>query len=225
MNPSAIVSIQTGHALEPTDYRGPERRSRHAPLSRWLELALDHVGYGVMLVEHHHVLHVNRAARAELTESYPLQLLGRELRARRSQDVAPLHDALAAAAQRGLHRLLTLGEGDARVSIVVVPLGPQAPGEPGATLVMVGKRDMCEQLSVHWFARSHDLTDAETQVLEALCRGATASQIARGRRVKLSTVRSQIGAIRQKTDTDKIASLVRKMGMLPPLVGTLRCVG
>jgi hypothetical protein len=99
----------------PPAYRGPERRSAASQGSRWLALMLDEIDYGMVLLgEGNHVLHVNHAARAELDADHPLQLLGRELRARLSQDVAPLHDALQAA-QRGLRRLLTLGERSAAV--------------------------------------------------------------------------------------------------------------
>ena len=205
-----------------TGYRGPERRSSSAQGARWLALMLDEIDYGmVLLSEAGQVLHVNHAAKAELDGDHPLQLQGRELRARLAQDVAPLGDALLAA-QRGLRRLLTLGERESPLSLAVVPLGALATGAGQATLLLLGKRRVCERLSVQWFARTHALTPAETRVLEALCQGLEPREVAEQNGVGLATVRTQIGSIRAKTGTDSIRDLVRRVAVLPPMVSSLR---
>jgi DNA-binding CsgD family transcriptional regulator len=191
-------------------------------LPNWFALMLDEIDYGMLLVaDDRIVLHANHVARAELDAHHPLQLLGAELRARRTQDGAPLREAIGAARRRGLRRLLTLGEGAERISVAVVPL-PAAAGDEALTLLVFGKRRMCEALSVHWFAREHGLTPAEARVLAALCDGAPPAQIAKAQGVAMSTVRSQIGAIRAKTGAQCIRSLVRQVAVLPPLVGALR---
>ncbi len=185
---------------------------------------LDEIDYGMLLVAADgQVLYLNHCARHELDGQHPLQLLGRTLRAGRPQDVAPLFDALAAA-QRGLRRLVTLGAGEQRVGVSVVPL--PAAAEPGGrgplTLLVLGKRSVCEQLSVRGFARSVALTPAETRVLELLCNGVKPTAIAREQGVAVSTVRTQIGSIRGKTGAASIRDLVRQVAVLPPLVGALR---
>jgi DNA-binding CsgD family transcriptional regulator len=86
----------------------------------------------------------------------------------------------------------------------------------------MGKRQMCGGLGVHWFARNHGLTLAETRVLEALSEGLQPSEIATRHGVGISTIRSQIGSIRSKTHSDSIGALVRQVAVLPPLVGALR---
>jgi len=195
--------------------------------SQWLTRMLDEIDYGMLLVSAEaQVLYVNHAARHEMDEEHPLQLLGHALRAHRPQDVAPLYDALAAA-QRGLRRLLTLGEGEHRVSVSVVPL-PRADGEPASgtgagqtTLLGLGKRQMCAQLSVQGFARSMTLTPTETRVLELLCNGVRPTEIATRQGVAVSTVRTQIGSIRLKTGACSIRALVRQVALLPPLVSAL----
>jgi DNA-binding CsgD family transcriptional regulator len=204
-------------------YRGPERRNATARSRHWLAATLDEVDYGMLLLtQETHAMHVNHAARTELDDAHPLQLLGRELRARRPHDVVPLAEALQAAARRGLRKLLTLGDGAQRVSVSVVPLSmPEDATEP-VTLVMLGKRQVCEQLSVQGFARSHKLTAAETRVLAALCRGVPPNDIAVQVGVAISTVRTQIGNIRQKTGAESIRALVRQVAVLPPLMGVLR---
>ena len=205
-----------------TPYRGPERRSTASQSSRWLALMLDEIDYGmVLLSDAGQVLHVNHAARAELDGRHPLQLLGRELRARLPQDLGPLQDALQAA-RRGLRRLVTMGERHEPFTMAVVPLGAAATGAPQATLLMLGKKRVCESLSVQWFARTHALTPAETRVLEGLCQGLDPREVAEQHGVGLATVRTQIGSIRAKTGTESIRDLVRRVAVLPPMVSSLR---
>jgi DNA-binding CsgD family transcriptional regulator len=203
-------------------YRGPERRSSASQGSRWLSLMLDEIDYGMVLLgDSGQVLHVNHAARAELDGDHPLQLLGRELRARLTTDVAPLNDALQAA-QRGLRRLITLGGRGSSLTLAVVPLGTLASGAPQATLLLLSKRRVCERLSVQWFARAHALTPAETRVLEGLCAGLDPREVADQHSVGLATVRTQIGSIRAKTGTESIRDLVQRVAVLPPMVSSLR---
>ena len=207
--------------------RTPVRADAHpAQLTQCLTRMLDEIDYGMLLVgAGAQVLYSNHAARLELDGDHPLQLLGSSLRALRPHDVLPLQDALAAA-QRGLRRLVTLGTGVHRVGVSVVPLpenaSERAGGQGPLTLLVLGKRQVCEQLSVHGFARSLQLTPAETRVLELLCAGVRPTAIARQQNVAVSTVRTQIGSIRAKAGAGSISELVRQVAVLPPLVGALR---
>ena len=203
-------------------YRGPERRAAMAGARHWLAATLDELDYGVLLHGDAQVLHVNHAANTELDAQHPLQLLGSQLRVRRPQDVAPLHDALCSAALRGLRKLLTLGDEAHRVSVSVVPLPSQGTDDAPVVLVVLGKRQVCEVLSVQGFARSHGLSAAETRVLALLCHGTPPTKIATQFGVAISTVRSQIGNIRIKTGAESIRALVRQVAVLPPLMGVLR---
>jgi DNA-binding CsgD family transcriptional regulator len=205
------------------DYRGPERRRGPSSLSGLLVAMLDEIDYGMLLVaDDLHLLHANHVARAELDAEHPLQVLGRELRARQPHDVAPLHGALTDACRRRLRRLVTLGDGRQRVCLAVVPIPAPGDATPTSALVMLGKRQVCQDLSVEAFARAHALTPAETQVLKALCSGARPGEIALQHSVALSTVRSQVGSIRAKTGAETIGALVRTVALLPPMVGALR---
>ena len=223
---SIVTDAEPAAAVRSRHYPGPERRSAES-LGQCLMRMLDEIDYGMLLVgPDAQVIYLNHAARLELDAAHPLQLLGSALRAQQPQDVAPLFDALAAA-QRGLRKLVTLGNGEHRVSVSIVPLpagaGGLREGEAGpATLLVMGKRQVCEQLSVRGFARSVNLTPAETRVLELLCNGVRPSQVARVQSVAISTVRTQIGSIRAKTGAASISELVRQLAVLPPLLGALR---
>ena len=204
-------------------YRGPERRCRPSPLTGLLQAMLDEIDYGMLLVaDGLRLLHANHVARAELDAEHPLQVLGQELRARQAHDAAPLQGALTDACRRRLRRLVTLGDGPQRVCLAVVPIPAPGDATPTSALVMLGKRQVCQQLSVEAFARAHALTPMETLVLKALCGGSRPGEIALQHSVALSTVRSQVGSIRAKTGAETIGALVRMVALLPPMIGALR---
>ena len=188
------------------------------PMGRLLARALDEVDYAILLLdEDAEILHLNHRARQWLLhDETVVQQVGSRLRACDAQDMARLHDALHGATRRGLRRLLALGCGDARQVAALVPV------EPGVAALVLGKSSVCEDLSLQCFARNHELTAAETRVLAALGRGVAPAEIAREQGVKISTVRTQISAIRQKTGTSTITALVRLVAELPPMVGALR---
>ena len=109
---------------------------------------------------------------------------------------------------------------DAELTLAVIPLA-LGNGRPGA-LVILGRRHLCETLSVEMFARRHGLTGAEANVLQALCEGVPPAEIATQFGVKLATVRTQVAAIRSKTAAASIRELVRRVAALPPIVPALR---
>lgn len=187
----------------------------------WLAAVLDEIDYGLVLLDADaRVVHLNQAARVELDGAHPLLQHGRGIQARRAPDKPALADALDAA-QRGLRRMLALGDPARRTNVAVVPLaGPRGTGS--ATLLVLGKREVCETLSVQGFARCHRLTGAETRVLIELCRGTPPGEIASELGVAVSTVRTQIGNVRLKTGAASIRALVRQVAVLPPLVSVLR---
>ena len=192
--------------------------------ARWYELMLDEIDYGVLLLGRRRPgaapEPLRRAASSTLSTrcscwggscalATPPMRCSCRMRCRR-----PL--------QRGLRRLLMLGQDGHRVAVSVVPLRTRRAAAPMATQLSMGKRQMCGGLGVQWFARSHGLTLAETRVLEALSEGRQPSDIATRHGVGISTIRSQIGSIRSKTRSDSIGALVRQVAVLPPLVGALR---
>jgi DNA-binding CsgD family transcriptional regulator len=187
-------------------------------LAQGLTQVLDQLDHGMLLVDGEgNLLYANAAARGTLDAQHPLQLLGHTLRARLSRDVAPLFEAILAAASRGLQRLLALGDERRRIDVAVLPLRE---GQ-GLALLMLGRTQLCAPLSVQGFARSRGLTVAETRVLEALCAGLAPADIARAHGVGMATVRTQIGAIRAKTGAARIPDVVDMVARLPPMVGCL----
>ena len=203
--PAALLA-----SLSQTAPRSAET-GRSSPLAHLLDV----VDYGMLLVlDDGCVVFANRVARTEMNDEHPLQLLGRDLRARCPRDVVALHNALAGALGRGVQALLKLGGAAQAIHIAVVPLVDA--GEPAAA-VLFGKRRVCEELSIDAFARQHGLTLAEARVLRHLCGGERPQDIAFGLGVRLSTVRTQISSIRAKTGSRDIGAIVLSAARLPPL--------
>ena len=215
-----IVSSVEGaiHAGHPHRHGGGERVAPGHALNHSATRMLDEVDYGMLLVgDEAQLVHINRVAQRELDADHPLQLLGNSLRAQRAQDIAPLFAALSCA-QRGLRRLLRLGDAARRVYVSVVPL--ETEGTPLA-LIVLGRRQVCEHLSLQGFARNLGLTVAEARVLDRLCAGISPAVIAQQQGVAVCTVRTQIGSIRSKVGASSIGDLIRIAAALPPLLGVL----
>ena len=185
-----------------------------------LACMLDAVDYGMLLVrDGDRLAYCNRSARAALLQDHPLQLTGQRLAARHPRDTAALRDALEGAMARGLQKLLTLGVRlEQRVGVAVLPFAAGVGVGPAHAIVMLGKRAVCGELSTQAFARQHGLTPAELRVLEQLCAGQQPAEIARLQGVALTTVRTQIGSIRDKTGAANIGALIRSVARLPPLM-------
>ena len=206
-------------------WQGSERRAGQRA-SQWLmSRVLDEIDYGLLLVDpQRQVLHANRAALALLRATRSLVLTGNTLGAADPRDTSALGAAIHAAAAHGLRRMIRI-EGRDTVVVAVVPL-PEAPaGEETSVLLLLSRQLLCEALSAHGFARLHGLSGAESRVLEALCQGRQAAEIAAMQRVAISTVRTQIASIRLKTDATSICDLVHRVARLPPILGALRIEG
>ena len=144
------------------------------------------------------------------------------LQARAGNDQFLLTDALADA-QHGHRRLITLGNMSGGLTLALAPLsGPASDGsEEPLCLLLLGKQTACGSLSIDCFSRTHGLTGAEAVVLRGLCDGRKPKELARELGVAISTVRTQIGSVRTKTQSASIGDLIRRVAVLPPIAGAL----
>jgi DNA-binding CsgD family transcriptional regulator len=183
-----------------------------------LSWVLDEVDIGLMLVdEAGRVLMANRSALRSCGAGGACRVLDGLVHPARPSDEPAFRHALAEA-RDGRRSLLTLLQDADVTPVAFIPAaGRQAPDAPAALLIF-GKREVCAPLSVHFFAREHGVTGAETAVLAALCNGCSPRQIADQRGIALSTVRTQIQNIRQKTGARSIGDLLRVASRLPPLM-------
>lgn len=200
------------------------QRADWAAITQWLAHMLDQVDYGLLLlVDGSQVLHINQAAWQQLDEQHPLQVANGSLRVRDAADLTALHTAIVAARQ-GQRRLVNMGRGETAISVAVTPLGVLGLGGPPATLLTLGRSALCTPLAVQMFARSHGLTPTEARVLEALCRGLDPREVCTELAVDITTIRTHLSAIRCKVGADSVSAVVRRVAVLPPVVGVLKAM-
>lgn len=201
--------------------RGP------APDAGALLDVLEGIDYGLWLVgAEGQVLFANRSGLAACRRDGPFSLHEGHLVVREPRFRDAFFDALRDAGA-GLRRLVRVGANGPCSLAAVVPhrmgrTGLPSEGFDGAqALVLLGRRGACEPLSLEMFAHSHHLTLAETLVLASLCEGLSPSAIARRLSVALSTVRTQLNAIRAKTGTTSLRELLLLVNGLPPVMSRL----
>ena len=187
-----------------------------------LTCVLDEMDYGVVLVDAQRTIrHTNHLGRFELGSRRSLHAAAGRLMAA----LPALQEALVQAvqpAQAGQRSMVDLGSAQARLPVACIPLRPGLDDAEDAILVVCGKRQLCDALGLQFFARSARLSPGETTVLQALCSGLKPEAIAQQNGVCVSTVRSQVISIRQKTGTHSVRDLVNRVSALPPMVPSLR---
>jgi DNA-binding CsgD family transcriptional regulator len=163
----------------------------------------------------------NSAARRELLLGRPLALDAKGLLCLTEGAQPALFQwraALRAAAHAQRRQLLALRDGPHSLMVSVMPLGQQAPW----ALVMLGRRQPAPDLAVQMLGKLYALTSAEQQVLVSLLAGQRVEAIAHERGVKLSTLRTQVSALREKLGASRLEDLVRLAAELPPMGSALR---
>ena len=159
------------------------------------------------------VLLSNHAARRELDTARVLAIDQGRLRG-----VAGSQQALALllgdAALRRRSRLQWLGDGEHRMMVAAMPAGDRA---APLALVVLGRRSLCSPLGLEMLAIEHGLTPAERRVMRALVSNHAPRQIASDHGVAMSTVRTQIIAIRNKLGVRNIDALMLRAAQVPPV--------
>ena len=183
-----------------------------------LHAVLNQVDYGlaVVAVDTHELLFANAPALAALhakpAASSGLHVANGRLLPHKPADAAQLNLALQRT-KVGQRALLQLAAADvAATAVAVMPLAIA-----GYALLAFAKQQLCDTTTVTLFAKERGLTGAEGQVLAQVCKGLRPHEIATRQGVQVSTVRTQLRAIRQKTASDSVRELVQKVSVLPPL--------
>lgn len=201
-------------------HAAPESRSALPDTSALLRCVLEHVDYGLalMCIATRRLRLANSPAllamSADSGHSSGLAVVGGRICALDAQDEHAFDHSLTLA-RSGVRDLLNVGPAGNRTTVAVVPLS--GPEDDGHALLIFAKRRACDASALALFARSCDLTAAESSVLAAVCEGMRPHEVADQHGVQVSTVRSQLLSIRQKTRSSSIRELVQTVSMLPPM--------
>ncbi len=189
-----------------------------------LKQALNAMANGVILAtESGQVRFANRCAVHALSSTPALAKDQERIRFHNPRDQAALMKALTAC-RVGRRSMLTFGTSDSAIqALAIVPLSTASGGHGDGivALVTIGNPIGCDPLCLQFFAQAHQLTCSEGSVLEMLCEGMRATQIASCRGVSISTIRSQIRSICHKTRAKGIFEMIRMVTTLPPMVSAI----
>ncbi len=186
-----------------------------------LHAVLNQVDYGLAVVntETDQVLFANAPAQSALLPANAgntgLCASNGLLCTRKASDAKALRLALQRTSS-GQRTLLQLHEAHSADAVAVMPLSC-----PGYALLAFAKQQICDTTTVTLFARERGLTSAEGQVLAQVCKGLRPQQIATHQGVQLSTVRTQLRAIRLKTACGSVRTLIEQLSVLPSLAHQL----
>lgn len=232
--PAAPTMPAWGPAMEPVE----------ASELQLLRLALNQIDYGVVVVDTdsamlqfanalgHASLQDHPAGPSMASKGHGLRLLHGRVMAQRACDNETLRRTLARA-RSGLRGFLCLGERRQSSAVAVLPLTgaarpvalastrPGACALPSYASLVFAKQHLCDDSTIALFARECGLTGAEGQVLAQVCKGLRPAQIALDHGVRISTVRTQLRSVRQKTGCGTIRELVQKVSVLPPMARQL----
>jgi len=218
----SFTTITTSNRADAGIYLGPERRGGDTAMAGWLARMLDEMDHGMLLITPSGELrHANQPARQELAHGNSLRLSNGHVLASHADQHGVLHEVVVDAG-RGRRRLTTLGDKANTLSVAAVPMGSDQEGDETLVLLVLGRRQSCEALTVDFFARTQGLTSAEAKVLQALCDGLRPKEAARRFGVAVSTIRTQISSIRTKTQTTSIRDLVSRVTALPPIAPAMK---
>lgn len=194
-------------------------KTADAPALLWMRQALDELDHGIIVLTDGELVHANRVALALLNQpDSPLHRRGRSIVATTREGTEQLATALRGA-QRGNRQMLKLGTSNWSMAIALIPLiQVTVQDQAGTVLAIMGKQRVCGPLAAHWFCRLHSLTPAESKVLSDLLLGHLPRAIAERNGVAMSTVRTQIASILDKTASRGIHQLLLSAATLPPVV-------
>lgn len=213
--PSAVREL----AWDTTDTPTAARRQLSDPTAM-LRCIIEHVDYGLALISigTRRLLLANAPAllamSADSDHASGLSVVSGEVCALTAPGERALERSLTLA-RTGVRDLLNANKASSRMTVAVVPMA--SPEDEGHALLIFAKPRLCDASTLALFARSCDLTAAESNVLAAVCEGKRPHDVARQHGVQVSTVRSQLLSIRQKTRSGSIRELVQTVSMLPPM--------
>lgn len=188
-----------------------------------LARVLDEIDHGLVLVDlTGRILHANHPARRELTAARALRNVDGMLCTSEAAWQPKLRQALKDA-ERDCRSIVELEHASEPLSLAFIPLAaPNQSGRIDTVLIMCSRRAGCEMLTMQMFARAKRLTKAEQSVLAQLCAGHRAEDIACLQGIQLSTVRTHIKNVRQKTGSSSIREVVHRVSRMPQIVSALR---
>ncbi len=170
------------------------------------------------------IVHANAAARAMLEAADPIRIAQGRLQLASAQASNALADAIARCAerldqlgQRGISIPARMKDGRPFVAHVLPIRGEETRRrleQRAIAAVFIARSETAPQMPAAALALLYDVTPAETRVFELMVEGLALKEIAEKLGVSITTVRTHVGRLFQKTGTSRQAELVALMSRL-----------
>lgn len=219
---SAPHELRTMHVVpEPAPgawlpMRGPDPTDVKCS-ARELERVIDEFAYGVVVISlDGSILTANHAAWREILAGRALREESQILRTRIAEEGRKLREAVMMVRDGKRSLVAVRASEGSPLTVAAVPLAGQA-GEPARAALTFARTSVCESPMLSLFARNHDLTATEMEVLGLLCQGYTGPEVAKRLNVAVSTIRTHVRSLCAKTESGSVRELVNRLALLPPV--------
>lgn len=190
------------------------RLRRSTARAELLEAAFDGVRSGLIVADADaRLLHANGRAEALLKAGDGLRMRRGRLAPRDEAAGERFAEAVRSAARRtgGRGGAMRLARAErSPLDVFVAPLGGAVPG----ALILVDDAAEGDEGAAQVLSRLYNLTSAEADLAALLQDGLSPSEAAQARDVRLSTVRSQIQMLLDKTDSRRLTDLIRTLARI-----------
>ena len=213
LNRHALVAADAARFGAP--WASPEALSHRSPLTALVISAVEALAQGIALVD-------DRGDLAFINQSALRFLLDAGFSITRSvvrhpnRNISEIWSRAIAITRRHdrrqLHELIHSNESRFIASIPLTAIDHRK-----WILLTFGREQPCGELDLQMISARYGLSYMESVVLRKLARGERPAQIAQAHNVALSTVRTQIAALRTKTASQSIGELVSRLACLPAL--------
>ncbi len=194
----------------------------------WLRGLLNDVGFGVLILDPAlKVCFCNDTASAALNGAGFASLLRPDRSGANDQAGKERADVkrflgCARLAVKGQRKLLLLGHGEHQIAAAFSPINLCEDFEKNGVLVTTERKTVCETISLWAYGRVQGLTSGELKVLDFLATGQEPKAVAESLKISVTTVRTHIKSILNKTEEATIRALLLRVAKLPP-IRTLPC--
>lgn len=183
--------------------------------------ALDALAFGAVVCEAGGRVRFANAAAEQMARSgtgLVLRDAGGGISAAHAEESVELALLVADAARGGAGGgMAVTDEAGGIILVLVAPLPRRFIDQPWLVLVTLRPATASPTVSDRTLARLFGLTPAEARLALALLAGRSLAEIGAERRVTENTLRTQLAKVLRKTDTANQRSLVRLLGLLPPI--------
>jgi hypothetical protein len=189
----------------------------------WLRCLLNDVGFGILILDPDlKPCFCNDTADLALRSAGYASLIeapSAEVTAQEGKDRVDIRKFIACArlAAKGQRKLILLGHGERQIAAAFAPIHLGEEFERQGVLVTIERKTVCEVLSLWAYGRVQGLTSGELKVLDFLAKGQEPKLVATSLKISVTTVRSHIKSILNKTEEPTIRGLLLRIAKLPPI--------